>query len=313
MKKSLKLVSAALATTISISIAPAVWANPPKNNQSTQSSQPNSVIRILTVDDLYRIRELANGGENFEGKTIVLENNLYISEDEAKIEKQAELSPMFKQNGGFKGTFDGNGKTLQFHATSSNIFGLIGENGTVKNLNITGRFKGNLDGGILTMYNGGTIDNCHVNVTAECTNSSVVGMCSLNGESGIIKNCSVEGDFSTNSMDCAGICDINDGTIDSCNVSGKFTNHSRILDKDHKPFWVPETSAVALFNNGRVTNCHVDADLINTYSRKLQGCASGIVSINKGLIENSTFKGTVAAEITGKIASSNYGKVKLCN
>ena len=82
MKKSLKLVSAALATTISISIAPAVWANPPKNSQSTQSSQPNSVIRILTVDDLYRIRELANGGENFEGKTIALENNLYISEEE---------------------------------------------------------------------------------------------------------------------------------------------------------------------------------------------------------------------------------------
>ena len=322
MKKSLKLISALLAAMMSMTILTSTAsANPQKNSQNTQSLQSNSVIKISSLEDLNHLRDLSNQGENFEGKTIILENDIYITKDGTKDGEPVEFKSIFKcpnfaednDDNGFKGTFDGNGKTLHFNSTNSNIFGSIGKGGIVKNLNITGRFEGNLDGGIVAMFNRGTIDAVNMNIIAKCDDASVLGVCNQNDKSGVIKNCSIKGEFSTNDMDCSGICGINDGTIESCKVSGKFTNCVKLLNKEYSSFLLPETSAVASLNTGCIKNCQVEAKLINIYKGKFRGCAGGIVSTNKGLIENSTFKGTVSAEISGKIAGSNHGIVKLCN
>ena len=123
-------------------------ANPPKNDHSLQSPQSNSLIRISNSSDLGYIRERLSKGENFEDKTIILENNIYIT----KYEKNGDPVK-------FKGIFDGNGKTLHFNATNSCIFRITDKGSIIKNLNITGKFEGNLNDGIMAMLNHRTIDN----------------------------------------------------------------------------------------------------------------------------------------------------------
>ena len=111
-------------------------------------------------------------------------------------------------------------------------------------------------------------------------------------------------------MDCTGICGLNYGTIESCTFLGRLTNCCEKLDQDG--FMLPETGGITTFNLGFVKNCHVEADLINKYDGEFIGCAGGIVSTNNGLIENSTFKGSVSAAVAGPITGLNCGTVKLC-
>ena len=312
MNKNLKLISALLTATLSMSIALTANATQPKNNQNTQSSQSNSVIKVSTVADLNNLRDRSNNGETFEGKTIILESDINITKDGTKNGEPVEFKTIFNQNAGFKGIFDGNGKTLHFNATNSNIFGTIGKEGVIKNLKITGRFEGDLDGAIMASSNSGTIDNCQMDVTAICTTTSVVGMCNNNSKHGTIQNCEVNGNFSTNDMSCTGICNLNWGTIKSCKVLGKLTNCINLTDKEYESFMVPETGGIASFNIGLIKNCQVEAELQSVYEGKFEGSAGGVVLTNNGLIENSTFSGTIAGEYSGGITSANYGIVKSC-
>ena len=149
MNKNLKLISALLAAMVSMSMAFTANATQPEKNQNTQSSQANSAIKVSTVADLNNLRDRSNNGETFEGKTIILENDINITKDGTKNGEPVEFKTIFNQNAGFKGIFDGNGKTLHFNATNSNIFGTIGKGGVIKNLKITGRFEGDLDGAIM--------------------------------------------------------------------------------------------------------------------------------------------------------------------
>ena len=320
MNKRFRIISALLAATLSMSITLTANATQPKNNQNTQSSQSNSVIKVSTVADLNNLRDRSNNGETFEGKTIILENDINITKDGTKDGEPVEFKSIFKcldlaeynDDVGFKGIFDGNGKTLHFNATNSNIFGTIGKGGVIKNLKITGRFEGDLDGAIMASSNSGTIDNCQMNVTAICTTVSAVGVCNNNSKHGTIQNCEVKGNFSTNDMSCTGICNLNWGTIKSCKVSGKLTNCINLTDKEYESFMVPETGGIASFNIGLIKNCQVEAELQSVYEGKFEGSAGGVVSTNNGLIENSTFSGTIAGEYSGGITSANYGIVKSC-
>ncbi len=318
MKKSLKLISALLAALISMTMTFTAHANPPKKGQNTQSSQSNSLIKISSLEDLNNLRDLSNQGENFEGKTIVLENDIYITKNGKKDGEPVEFKPIFKcpdyaadnDDNGFKGIFDGNGKTLHFNSTNGNIFGSIGRGGVVKNLNITGKFEGDLDGGIVALFNFGTIDNLNMDIIARCTPTSVIGVCAFNHGCGIIKNCSVKGELSTNDMSCTGICSDNHGVIESCSFSGKLTNCCE--EPKEAGFMLEETGGIASFNSGLVKNCNVEANLSSVYEGKFIGCAGGIVSTNNGLIENSTFKGSVWAGSPGGITSCNYGIIRSC-
>ena len=118
----------------------------------------------------------------------------------------------------FQGTFDGNGYSISnLHATfdASNatyvgLFGRIGDNGIVKNVNLVGgELKvtagacptGNI--GSIAGVNHGDILNCTSNVRVTCygTNADVGGIAGENGEAnvnpGVIKNCTFTGKIET--------------------------------------------------------------------------------------------------------------------
>lgn len=118
----------------------------------------------------------------------------------------------------FQGTFDGNGYSISnLHATfeASNatyvgLFGRIGDNGIVRNVNLVGGelkvtggecTTGNI--GSIAGVNHGEILNCTSNVSVTCygTNADVGGIAGENGEAnvnpGVIKNCTFTGKIET--------------------------------------------------------------------------------------------------------------------
>ena len=93
-----------------------------------------SEFLVGTIEDLRGIAELVNNGTDFEGKTITLSNDIDLL--------SRPWIPIGTKDNPFKGTFDGNGKTLTRLTTDGNVdyeyTGLFGVNaGTVKNLNIS--------------------------------------------------------------------------------------------------------------------------------------------------------------------------------
>jgi len=109
-------------------------------------------FKLDKAEQVAGLAELVDGGETFEGKTIKLENNL----DLYKLGDDGEpvsFEPIgsYRNDTGFKGTFDGQGNTISNMYQSGwaldneyymsdlglGLFGLV-EGATIKNLNIDG-------------------------------------------------------------------------------------------------------------------------------------------------------------------------------
>ena len=318
MRKVLTLVSLFSTVVIFFTASFAVWANLPKTRQDVQNAQPNSVIKISDINGLNDLRKLSESGENFFGKTIVLENDIYITKDQTKHGESIEFGAIFSKQVGFKGVFDGNGKTLLFNVNGGEVLGAVSEGGVVQNLNICGRFSGDVFTGILAFNNSGLIENCQIDaVVSNEVSSGVCGFCFQNDKTGIIRNCEVKGKLST---DCSsrlgmcqigGICGANCGLIEFCKVSAELQS---LVKRDEKDSCLPhaKTGGIAAFSQGIVRNCSVASDIINESEGEFYGTVGGLVSTNNGLIENSGFKGSIAAFRAGGVVGDNYTFLKSC-
>ena len=134
----------------------------------------------------------------------------------------------------FQGTFNGNGHTitnLRFTNTPNDfiaLFGLIGSDGTVKNLgiknvNITASSSINIGG--LAAQNSGTISNCYTTGYIKANNNAG-GLCGTN-YSGTISNCysKVSMVVESNAYRFGGFCGYNrtGALIDKCYFAGNVT------------------------------------------------------------------------------------------
>lgn len=92
---------------------------------------------IITAAQLEDFAYSVNSGENFEGETITLGADIDLS-------KVTHL-PIGEANNPFIGTFDGKGHTVTLGSIStsyqSGLFGCVGKEAVVKNLNVTGTLK----------------------------------------------------------------------------------------------------------------------------------------------------------------------------
>ena len=126
----------------------------------------------------------------------------------------------------FQGTFDGGGHVISMLQTEQpvagtgyrGLFGVIGKNGTVKNVSIAGcKIRGWDYIGAVAGLNEGTIDGCQVvftEITSISTGKNLGGICGLN--KGTISNCTTESNVWVGGvLDYAGgICGTNaSGTI----------------------------------------------------------------------------------------------------
>lgn len=208
-----------------------------------------------------------------------------ISYKDAKLLEDVTVSDWCVP-GTFRGTFDGNGKTLtitsvkEFYSekdtstgetkTYSGFLGILG--GTVKSLTIKnsgfGSTKCDYAGAVAGKINSGTIDSVNVERTT-VTAKNCAGMIAGYNELGDIKNCYAGGNATLT-------------TVTSSLSAGGITGQ----------------------NNGYITGCTVDAITISAGSSGYAGGITGIninkISSSKLFTPNASVNANYAAGIAGK-------------
>ncbi|WP_276752378.1 hypothetical protein [Treponema succinifaciens] len=271
-------VNAGESTDCSLSLQPVV---------SAFDSAPSYKKRVvLSSADMVKLCELVNAGSDFEGITITLVDDVDLADcldwQPIGFIKSAVASDSDSDNMPFKGTFNGNGKTISYKITKredgldSQVFGLFFDNyGTIENLVVNQTYSGDLSdrmmsrGGMICAYNYGNIKNCIVMADiAIGTKSDTAGICKVNTESGKVVNCFVTGNIE-NQLDAnwggsyqktGGICAINYGTVE--NVVSAVNIKTKSL-RDNSTQLNNIAAAIAARTDGYLTNCYWLKDSIN--------------------------------------------------
>ncbi|TEB07055.1 hypothetical protein Psch_00596 [Pelotomaculum schinkii] len=154
---------------------------------ATFEALPSS-LTINTREELLAFAAAVNGGDTFEGRTVILGGDialdgdgLYTTADEyfqdglpdysgtftvPTVSAEAEIwTPIGTSTNQFRGAFDGKGHTVSglytdMTASYQGLFGYVGQGGDVKNITVSGVVAGvQYVGGIAGFVNGGTIEN----------------------------------------------------------------------------------------------------------------------------------------------------------
>ena len=212
----------------------------------TEGEGESKVYLINDERDLERLAAYVNSGHDALGKTFKQNADITLTAAHTSIGRYVEGTYKY-----FKGTYDGNNKTisnLTVNAPNSNYQGLFGytskaviKNVTLANCNITGK---QYTGGILGYASTSTaIENCHVrgNISATESDASEHGGIAGSATSTSITNCTVTGTISTsvsndNYGGIVGAANY-DVVITSCenaaNISGDGQNHGGIVGRDY--------------------------------------------------------------------------------
>lgn len=214
---------------------------------NTEGEGESKVYLINNERDLERLAAYVNSGHDATGKTFKQTADITLTAAHTSIGGYFEGNFRY-----FKGTYDGNNKTisnLTVNAPNSNYQGLFGytreakiKNVTLANCNITGKQN---TGGIVGYASTSTaIENCHVNGNINATASvagyhgGIVGSATATS----ITNCTVTGTISTsvsndNYGGIVGAANY-DVVITSCenaaNISGDGQNHGGIVGRDYR-------------------------------------------------------------------------------
>lgn len=181
---------------------------------SSLSSVPDLILypklTVSSGDEVGKLAEWVNAGNNMEGVTFTLMNDVKID------------SMIGSSGNEFHGTFDGNGNTMTSNGSLMSIFYFV-NGGEVKNVISKGSFS---KAGIAYLCTNGTIENCKNNATISISDDFGGGIVAqLNNAK--IKNCTNSGNV-TGKGDTGGFCGrtFNDCSILNCINLGKIENTS---------------------------------------------------------------------------------------
>ena len=262
-------VNAGESTDCSLSLQPVVSA--------FDSAPSYKKLVVLSSADMVKLCELVNAGSDFEGITITLVDDVDLADcadDWQPIGFVKTEGDDDSNNMPFKGTFNGNGKTISYKITKNEndvtqFFGLFFDNyGTIENLIVNQTYSGDLSsrgmsrGGMICTYNYGNIKNCIVKADiAIGTKSDTAGICKVNTESGKVANCFVTGNIE-NQLDAnwlgsyqktSGICAINYGTVENA-VSAVQIKTNSVVEKTTQLNHI--SGAIAARTDGYLKNCY---------------------------------------------------------
>ena len=279
---------------------------------NVELAEVGGIYQINSEADLAGLSILVNGGESFEGETVMLMESIDMS-------AHYFIPIGWNINGDvqFQGTFDGNGNTisgLQINGmeTSSGteyqgLFGCIGNKGIVMNLtlqspSITGTYAlGGIAGSNLGIIEGCTVEYGEIfnyESIAECAG----GVSGLNR--GTIKDCSsnafVDMAFSTDEIDAVsgvagGIAGMNFGMIENSYNTGDVVGMEYV-------------GGIAGISEGSIQGCH------NTGIIMMGECIGGIAGLSEGSIQGCYNTGDVTSEsdYAGGIAGISNGPISEC-
>lgn len=250
---------------------------------SSLSSAPDAryypLLAVETGEDFKKLDEWMQNGSTMEGITITLTDNINLpSETEWQpIGYTGDSDDNFNENNGtsFKGTLDGNGKSIQFGIKSS----------TQKMIGLFLRNEGTIENLVVEKY---TADGTQIGSSSSKV-SRGGAFCVVNN--GTIRNCINKANFKVYTFwDIGGICMLNYGTIENCLNTG---NIEMIADATAWAGCYQKTGGIAgQNNNGNIYNC-VNTGKISTQSlvdvSNQQSNLSGTISsmlINDAQIKN---------------------------
>ena len=263
---------------------------------SSFSSAPNAqnypLLAAETGEDLKKLDEWMQNGSTMEGITITLTDNINLtSETEWQpIGYTGYSNTNFNENNGtsFKGTLDGNGKSVQFKINSSTqkMIGLFLKNeGTIENLVVEkytadgteiGSSSSKVSrGGAFCVINNGTIRNCINKANFKVyTFWDVGGICMLNY--GTIENCMNTGNIEMTADATAwggcyqksgGIAGQNEGNIYNCVNTGTISTNP-LVDASNQQSNLSGTISSMLIKDAQIKNCYWLKDCISRGSLK---------------------------------------------
>jgi uncharacterized repeat protein (TIGR02543 family) len=256
----------------------------------TGSGIPADPFKVMTVSDLKKV------GTGIDGwgpdSSYLLMNDIVTPDDYDHIIPHPHSII-------FTGTFDGGGNviTLSINRPDENmvgLFGIIGRDGIVKNLEVGGNITGNNEVGGIAGRNAGTIENCSIsgNVNGSLHTGGVVGQ-----NTGVINNCSTTGNVHGMNQ-TGGIAGYNAGIIENCHSTGIVSGALCI-------------GGIAGNNaGGIVRNCYITGNVSGAAV-----AAGGIVGDNiEGTIESCFVAGNVTGnDSAGSIAGASHrGIVRDC-
>ncbi|MGI6216038.1 MAG: cell wall-binding repeat-containing protein [Coriobacteriales bacterium] len=217
-----------------------------------------SPYRITTEQELKDFRDTVNGGNDYEGITVLLEADIALT---------STWTPIGTATNQFKGTFEGNDHTisgLDVQSTTS-YAGLFGYNaGTIQNLTVTGAVSSSSES------------------ETEGEADFVAGIAGFNAGTikGVTSNVEVSGDSIFN---IGGIAGRSTGTITESQNLGPVSGYKRI-------------GGIAGTNYGTITYCMNSGDITSTFvflgSSGVVGCG-GIAGMNGDMETVPTVGGTI--------------------
>lgn len=259
---------------------------------------------ISTARQFAELADEVNNGTDYLGEYFSLTNNIDLSE--VCSESKGDWTPIGTLSNYFNGTLLGNNYSisdLYINNSSTSyqgLFGYIGEQGTVTDLNIiSGYVYSKFWNGAIAAANNGVISNCK-NIGCKIEGLHYTGgICGANFNT--ITNCTNQADVSC--LFCGGgICAYNYGTIISSSNKYSITAYECC-------------GGICGYNGGfgDVSNCYnVKVGFIdkcqNTSSLLGNDKIGGITGKNDGFIINSSNKGDITgAKQVGGIAGLNGG------
>lgn len=274
-----------------------------KNNKEIANGEEETPYQIYSLADLEKLSSNI-GTANYSGKYFKLMADINMSEKygAGKGENGANLywTPIGANGTPFDGIFDGNGKTVSNVYTNNEndyqgLFGYV-DNGTVKNLAVSGTIKGKEKVGAIAGYlENGLIENCHNTATTavkgqEMFVGGIVGL--IKTEQGTVRNCSNSATVSNNYLThIGGITGQNFGTTEMC------VNKGSVSASEGKG------GGIVGVNSGTLRNCY------NQGSVDGREHIGGIVGYNAVKTENCYSVGDVKSNdynsSRGSIAGTN--------
>ena len=274
----------------------------------------NKVVTVESGKLLAALAKAVNNGNTYEGYTIKLTKNIDLNGNEWTPIGTKGTSNVFK------GTFDGDGRTIKNLKISSGdcvaFFGAVEKNATVKNLTVEGNVNGKNAAGIVARVVGGaTIENCVNRATINASDKAAGIVMYAQGSSSsnqygplssdcVIKNCKNYGAVNANKIAAGGIYGW------SSDESGKL----KIIDCENNGVVTATDTAQA---GGIAGNCRVITveNCANNGTVTSAANAGGIVGKNDTKASTITScKNTatvVGAEYkTGGIAGTFIGEIK---
>ncbi|MDE6758375.1 MAG: hypothetical protein K2J89_03735 [Clostridia bacterium] len=278
----------------------------------TEYADDSSIHIVNDFLDLVAIASDVNNGkyDGYYGVTFTLARDLNIEESCLSFDNGTGWIPIGTTLYPFKGTFDGNGHSInglyinKTDCENVGLFGVANINATIKNLTVQGSVKGgNYTGGIVG-YSQALIENCInlVSISAQDEALHIGGIAGYNyGEITKSKNYGkVRVGFSTF---VGGVVGSNLGTISQC------YNGEEIISTDSV------VGGISGNNIGSIEMCLNSGGIVG------KSIAGGIAGNNQGLIKN-TFSRCLVDSVNGSsggIVGSNestgeiYYAIAVCN